>query len=482
MQGIFNNDAKYTALLNGRYASTSGDTDPSRGGIEDLWRLSGQGIPNNYASAPQGYGSQPDILGGGMVAVDYGGRPSVFNAGIANEFNLSPYQINLVRPNGKDKPYTAGEMDLLLRFGDIDRSTLPRLWDRASGLAESDFSSAAVRRSITVASSYVSTVMGPTDIRTELANRISGTVTNPDQQDILISRLLPFELLQGRKFNVNRPWGNGVDNNSNLVVDDPAELTATETINSDVTAYSTAPNAAYINGVLLGNSPPETSPDLSQGRYLYARQLYTLMLLASDANYAMSTSEGLDATQARELTIRRIAQWAINVVDARDPDAIMTPFEYDANPFNGWDVDGNISTNDSNHADRRVVWGCEFHELRFTESLAMHDRRVRDTDWDNRSDLANETQTVTNAAYSSRPGMKRLHPDWTNADNPVDKNKGDKDLDQYRIPQGSLFLELYATRPLTSQNPVLPRELYTASGELDLTRRDNSNTGNNPVW
>ena len=38
----------------------------------------------------------------------------------------------------------------------------------------------------------------------------------------------------------------------------------------------------------------------------------------------------------RKLTCRTIAQWAINCVDMRDPDVIMTPFEYDENPWDGW--------------------------------------------------------------------------------------------------------------------------------------------------
>ena len=38
----------------------------------------------------------------------------------------------------------------------------------------------------------------------------------------------------------------------------------------------------------------------------------------------------------RKLTCRTIAQWAVNCVDARDPDVIMTPFEYDENPWDGW--------------------------------------------------------------------------------------------------------------------------------------------------
>ena len=89
----------------------------------------------------------------------------------------------------------------------------------------------------------------------------------------------------------------------------------------------------------------------------------------------------------KEATARRIAQWAINVVDFRDPDATMTPFEFDLEPFdeNGWSVDDDYRTNvtDANFPedaeDRAIVWGCEHPELIITETVAWHDRRVRDT-------------------------------------------------------------------------------------------------------
>ena len=91
----------------------------------------------------------------------------------------------------------------------------------------------------------------------------------------------------------------------------------------------------------------------------------------------------------QELTAHRIAQWAINVVDFRDADAIMTPFEYDVNPFNGWQpMDGDPDTNDAPAGpadqERRLVWGAEYPDLLLTETAAFHNRNVKDTAYDDR--------------------------------------------------------------------------------------------------
>ena len=81
-----------------------------------------------------------------------------------------------------------------------------------------------------------------------------------------------------------------------------------------------------------------------------------------------------------------LAQWAINVIDFYDSDSIMTPFEYDINPFNddpgnpSTTVDGNPKTDDGSH--RGLVFGCERPELLITESFTYHDRRSEDLDND----------------------------------------------------------------------------------------------------
>ena len=51
------------------------------------------------------------------------------------------------------------------------------------------------------------------------------------------------------------------------------------------------------------------------------------------------SAETADEKKARltgELTANRLAQYCVNLVDFSDPDATMTPFFYDPNPFDGW--------------------------------------------------------------------------------------------------------------------------------------------------
>ncbi len=139
----------------------------------------------------------------------------------------------------------------------------------------------------------------------------------------------------------------------------------------------------------------------------------------------------------------------------------MTRFEYDPSPFGapggspkppGWNPTFGGATGN-------VVWGMEFPELALTESLALHNKRSKDTDQDNGSG-----QTMS--------GM-------------------DMTRDQYRIPQGSLFLELYNLRTTATVGedtlPAAPSSLYVqdaGSMKLDLGKLSpNSPTwGRQPVW
>jgi hypothetical protein len=235
--------------------------------------------------------------------------------------------------------------------------------------------------------------------------------------------LLAPEVLAGKRMDLNRPFGNGKDDNGDGVVDDPLEAgepfldingngkmdyntsgvpiepfidmngngkydapgdilwpelgptavggngTLAEQITFDYTNGHAEPISVKVQNAMVAALKPVNGGVRnleSQGRQLYARHLYCLMLLLMDENYIAPWDENdpqiatfmvnernklintalkppltiqeADLIVKRKLTCRMIAQWAVNCVDMRDADAIMTPFEYDENPWDGWGV------------------------------------------------------------------------------------------------------------------------------------------------
>ena len=139
----------------------------------------------------------------------------------------------------------------------------------------------------------------------------------------------------------------------------------------------------------LSASPFATVRNLnSQARQMYARHLYCLMLLLVDENYIAPwdsndpqimkwvedekkklTDSGIVLEQAdfiikHKLTCRMIAQWAVNCTDMCDSDVIMTPFEYDEMPWDGWGcrdananlvpIDGDAATDENK--GQMIAW------------------------------------------------------------------------------------------------------------------------------
>lgn len=372
-----------------------------------------------------------------------------------------------------------------------------------------------------------------------------------------LEQLLAPEILAGIRMDLNRPFGDGADNNSNGVVDDPFEAgepfldangngkwdpgeswldiftnanydgprdqlwanltSAAGPITEPIAFDYTNGQGGSVHGGLAAASGAKVPPAAkvrnlsSQARQLYARHLYCLMLLMMDENYIAphdendpQTKEFLDITAAnsmgkairdalaaaghptpdqearrillRKLTCQMIAQWAVNCVDMRDADAIMTPFEYDENPWDGWGVpdgtmDGNVNkpinlpldgdpATDENlgmaidwssvdprnpatikpiaaisapptvlNQTRGIVWGAERPELLITESMAFHDRRTED-----------------------------LGSDFTKQQLEAGNPLKDDDLDQRLRPKGSVFFEIYNPWSPTGQYPA---ELYS---------------------
>lgn len=318
------------------------------------------------------------------------------------------------------------------------------------------------------------------EYRIRLANGWMAPVQGtPDPNLLAIQRtmriLVAPEMLAGLKLDLNRPFGNGRDDNGNGVVDEPGEDEgAFWTLDSarlpaavatgpgspagafQDDAFQDNPNAAYRNvidmdgdGVISTAEFDFCNPTTHTGRVnlhnyrrqLFARHLYVLAMAVIDPLPAPATGPS-DPAYIQKLRdrARDLAQWAINVVDFRDPDNIMTAFEYDENPFlNGWAgdpqsthpsglIDGLINTNyptDNTTVGRHVqlVWGTEKPEVLMTETLAWHDRWTEDGPGENPD--ADELDS----------GQK--------GSTDYDKDKYDRSFDQRQKPRGAAFVELY---------------------------------------
>ncbi len=468
------------------------------------------------------YGSPPNPQGDGAIGLDAAGRPLYIDAGIDEQFN-DPYESDLSRRSARgalsslqiDSPFSVAELERLLRPFDADATRLPsRLWNVGQSVLHEH------RRKLTTESNDVP--CPNVAITMELLLE-GGPQNNPGYQwlvanapgllpvrhvsDLMVlllikhgappnsaremlPHLLPRELLAGLRMDLNRPVGDGQDNNNDGVVDEPGRVLPPS---QGEPAASLDPN--FPGEILLdafrqvgsdgfpvdadGDGTPDVIPfdhargadvngdrsnaydvDRALARQLKARHLFVLLMLLRDVGHVDPTpgENTLTPDQRKELTVRRLAQWAVNAVDFHDADAIMTPFEYDLEPFtdedgdeNPWDVDGIISVNtadpdnnrqsprpsaDDTEPYRGLVWGCERPELLLNETLGLHDRRVADTTGENNGD--GDKRTDSNGQEPPAPA--------------------DDDLDQPRIPQGSAFFELLCPRSATCA--AAPRELY----------------------
>lgn len=527
---------QYYRLLADRYNSGDSDTTNDCPGImlgDPLWANKRFDCPSQYnpttLAGTLSYGTPLDWTGGLMVGLDLRGQPlyvplgsgmlPVNGVGITAtdnpyEFNLSGVSRGVVAPMAAnvppDAPFTPADLEAILRPYDVDASERPiRLPTLAPSLLpyyDSDTDQwVHHNREVTTDSWHVPVAAAalPPELRatgTLPGNRATHVVdllraklrdTNPTLDEAMmaraIARLLPPEVIAGLRMDLNRPLGNGQDDNGNNVIDEPARVIrdtgnpdqfivdtnypgeVTESMPQVNQAGATVAGISFshannqnVNNDRNGATDLVNSADNAMARQLYARQLYVMMLLLM--NY--------DPTAANaDQYARQAAQWAVNIVDFRDRDAIMTSFEYDLDPFtdnsspsdpadnwNPWDVDGVVdpvskpANTDDNASYRGLVWGCERPELLLTETLAVHDRRTSDTTLD-----PTGKDTVTS------PSPK------------------DDDFDQFYRPQGSLFVELY--NPWTSNEP-LPGEFYDATaGGVALDRRVPDASGNgSPVW
>lgn len=410
------------------------------------WRAN---LPQPFGPGnPTIYGSPPDMMGAMSVGLDLRGRPiwlqpqALWGAAATD----SPYKIDLTRRRTRhfvqagrqdavDEPFSPAELEVALRPFDANTKDLPQHLKLLIPEV------ARVRHLITTESWDVPAPSlagskrwrnGGGGLINHIAQRFS--VTNPQEWRLLFSP----DVAAGLRLDINRPLGDGLDNNGNRVVDDPAEAIAA----NDAWPYQTATGPGP--AVVFDHDSDGVAGATEDPRQTLARHLYVLAMATVDLSYLDSL------TQSRLATARMLAQWAVNVVDFRDRDSIMTRFVFDENPFDGWNP-----TQDPQH----TVWGCERPELLISETLAFHDRRTED---------------LADFGYAYPTGNE-----------PKEEEQGDKikDLDQRYRPQGSLFVELYnpwfENEPAAEEfdNPTKPQPI--AQPGVDLAK---TNPQGQPVW
>ena len=404
------------------------------------------------------FGSPHDVFGRGMVLMDWLGMPVRPGVGAVHgaTFNYdavfdSPYEFNLSRkagrngsaygtpsaitlssgggatPNPIDKPFTPAELESILRMYDVDAADLPnrlrRLLDPATNglgirLCSCHCCAAWSRPKATICpllrcfrrtncAGLAGTTLPQCSLHITDLLRLRLLAGDASLTDIAtqIAKMLPPELVAGQRMDLNRPFGNGRDDNGNYIVDEPLEDESTtgqwaSTMNVPSSSYySPAKQGNLTNGVV--NVSGLTATEKQMARHVYARYLYVLMMMLVDqATMSNLDDYGFDfdhsSHTSKEEIAQAVAQWAVNVVDFRDRDSIMTGFEYDIYPFNsnGWQVDGDLATTDPTlEPDRAVVWGCERPELMITETLAFHDVRTEDLGTDSSNMSTDHTHT-----------------------------------------------------------------------------------------
>lgn len=331
------------------------------------------------------------------------------------------------------------------------------------------------------------------------------------QRQLHLDRILAPELRKNAKLNLNRGIGNGRDEltvflasltdeayetngaqNPKVIARQSAETAFPQIADQHPLEASVLARYAPLvtrersqtqldfNGLdTNGDGVLETGQDVNgdgfidqvaSAKELLARHLYVLMFFLIENENAgvyvpeFPYPEGFStlADVKNRYVARRLAQWAVNVVDFRDVDASCTRLRYDPNPFDGFDLA--VAANN-------VVWGMERPEIEISETLAFHDKRLRRN---LEKEMQEDDPTLT---------LDGELPEDED-DDPQDDKDPDSDMDQFRIPQGSAFVELHSLRSPSdgsNQQQSLPPELFS-SGKLDLGRIVGSGARQSPVW
>jgi hypothetical protein len=313
---------------------------------------------------------------------------------------LFNYSANF-NPNGN--VFNLSELENILRPYDIDSSKLPPRLEAILGSVAEE-----ARLRITTDSWDSTVVSGSAATKLfDWARKLSDTLkgdpvklygATTTRNQAVLDGVLNREIARGERFDLNRP------------------LTG-------------KPRGTY----------DITDPYYAQ-RQAYFKDLYVLLYALSEFTPQQSV---------------HVAQWVANIVEFRDADSTMTPFEYDPNPSDGWDVDGDVRTvePDPTKKKRDVVFGCERPEIVIAETSAWEDATT------------GELYVVLHRPWNATAFGKGTAGDAMVAAEPCDPQ-----LDSYDA---------------TKKNPLNALDLGRKSGPTAANPANNANPTNRatlPVW
>jgi len=184
----------------------------------------------------------------------------------------------------------------------------------------------------------------------------------------------------------------GEDVDDDGVLDPDEDLNGNGVIDS---LASTTINTGWYAYNLPAYPPTNTEQQEFWARYdrqLMARDIYVLLYTLGggkdNIDYRADNSANALYSNAQ---LKEMAQFAVNVVDALDPDDVITTFEYDKNLADGWGLGDNpYHTGDettlatslsisSQAGQRAVVYGVEAQKLTLSEFLAIKADKVEDS-------------------------------------------------------------------------------------------------------
>ena len=189
-----------------------------------------------------------------------------------------------------------------------------------------------------------------------------GIISNPHQLKLNLNQLLVFENAGTGRTVSYRPLTPhpGEDRNGN------GSLDAGEDLNGNNVLDSLPANVISATTVYPPTTVQQQEFWARYDRQRMARDIYTLLYSLDDPTYGIPTHTDPEKLQ--------MAQFAVNLVDALDPDDVLTRFEYDNNLDDGWGLDDNPYSNtaaEQGTGQRRVVWGVETQQLTLSEFLLV---------------------------------------------------------------------------------------------------------------